>query len=539
MRGKPVMSCPGGKRLPGRGLKILPKALWAIPLALLLLGCAAMEERREVPEADQGQFTLYMNGPDKASLDITFLLEGMNIESEDGIYREVVHGPMKISSLAMAGRQKRLGEVYLPEGKYRSMQVIVKEASVKREGKEADLALPPEGIEVPVNVQIERGQNATLFLTWEPDASIAEEYLFSPAFTVKGESPELVDLLLFVSNENSDNVSVINRQSDEVVATVKAGRGPRGIATSLSSDSQKVYVANSGSGSISVIDPSTNRAESEIPVRFGREPEGIAVAKLEDERELIFVANYGSDNVSVVDAATYEEIEDARVGRGPIAVAVDPPVEEIVKSPFLRFEDINLLRSYRESFFNVYVANFLSKDVSVLRVNNRSGKIEEAFTLDVEWGPVALTVDPDRARVYVANYNSDKLSVIDLVGIARNDFSGAVSAINDTGTSVVGVIADPSLERLYLLKEVEGEIMLIRPSSELTEPGRLATTPIMGTVPVGNSPRSFMLDPEERKIYVVDRGSDSVTVIDKTTRRREKVVPVGKKPYGIAMFPEL
>jgi YVTN family beta-propeller protein len=186
----------------------------------------------------------------------------------------------------------------------------------------------------------------------------------------------------------------------------------------------------------------------------------------------------------------------------------------------------------------VYVANIISKEVSVLRVNNRSGVIEEIVTLDVEWGPVALTVDPDRARVYVANYNSDKLSIIDTIAIARNNFSGAVSAINDVGTSVVGVIADPSMERLYLLKEEEGEIMLIRPSSESLEPESLAVTPIIGTMPAGNSPRSFILDPEERKIYVVDRGSDRVTVIDKTTRRREKVVPVGKKPYGIAFFPE-
>jgi YVTN family beta-propeller protein len=535
MRGEPLMS---RRRRPGGGLKILLNALWVIPLVLLVTGCATMEERREAPPADRGQVTLYMNGPEKASLDITFLLEGINIESEDGIYRAVVHGPVEISSLEMAGRQKLLGEVYLPEGKYGSMQVVIKEASVKRGGREADLALPPEGIELPVDVQVEEGQNATLFLTWEPDASIAEEYMFSPAFAVKGESPELVDLLLFVSNENSDNVSVINRQSDEVVATVKTGRGPRGIATGLSRDNQRVYVANSGSGSISVIDPSTNKAESEIPVRFGREPEGIAVARLEDEREIIFVANYGSDNVSVLDAATYDELEDVRVGRGPIAVAVDPPVEEIAKSPFLGFEDINLLKSYRESFFNVYVANIISKEVSVLRVNNRSGVIEEIVTLDVEWGPVALTVDPHRARVYVANYNSDKLSVIDIIAIARNNFSGAVSAINDVGTSVVGVIADPSMERLYLLKEEEGEIMLIRPSSESLEPESLAVTPIIGTMPAGNSPRSFILDPEERKIYVVDRGSDRVTVIDKTTRRREKVVPVGKKPYGIAFFPE-
>jgi YVTN family beta-propeller protein len=44
------------------------------------------------------------------------------------------------------------------------------------------------------------------------------------------------------------------------------------------------------------------------------------------------------------------------------------------------------------------------------------------------------------------------------------------------------------------------------------------------------------MDPEGRKIYVVNRGSDTVSEIDKTSRREERTFPVGKKPYGIAMF---
>jgi YVTN family beta-propeller protein len=56
-------------------------------------------------------------------------------------------------------------------------------------------------------------------------------------------------------------------------------------------------------------------------------------------------------------------------------------------------------------------------------------------------------------------------------------------------------------------------------------------------MPVGTTPRSLMLDPEARKLYIVNRGSHNVSVIDKTSRKEEKVIPVGKKPYGIAMIP--
>jgi YVTN family beta-propeller protein len=164
-------------------------------------------------------------------------------------------------------------------------------------------------------------------------------------------------------------------------------------------------------------------------------------------------------------------------------------------------------------------------------------RIEEAFNVAVDWNPIALSVDYPRGKVYVANYGYDNLSVINILEIVKGNRTGAVSAISNVGTSSIGITADPSLDRIYLLKEVPGEIMIIRPLLEGQGLQRIALTPVMGTVPVGSTPRSLILDPEARKLYVVNRGSNNVSVIDKTTRREEKVIPVGRRPYGIAMFP--
>jgi len=79
-------------------------------------------------------------------------------------------------------------------------------------------------------------------------------------------------------------------------------------------------------------------------------------------------------------------------------------------------------------------------------------------------------------------------------------------------------------------------VMIIRPMLEDQSPIK-TITPIVGIMPVGTAPRSLMLDPEARKLYIVNRGSHNVSVIDKTTRKEEKVIPVGKKPYGIAIIP--
>jgi YVTN family beta-propeller protein len=504
--------------------------------ATFMLGCAATEEYKYQHEQNKSQLTLYMNGPEKTSLDITFDLISVNIVSEEGSSREVTRELQHINSIDMQRRQILLGETMLPEGKYKKIQLIVNNAYVKSKGKTAALSLPDKMIELNIDTSVIRNQNTTLFLNWNADSSVHDSYMFKPAFTVKGKAQELSSLLIYVTNEGSDNVSVINRQSAEVAATIMVGKKPRGIAVSRGRRQLKVYVANSGSNSISVIDPSTNRIENEIPIRFGNEPEGIAVATTSSNKELIFVANYGSNNVSVIDATTFQEIEKIDVGRGPIAIAVDPPIEEILGTSDLSLEDISVLRNYRNKFINVYVANHNSNDISVIRIDTLTQKSAEVLTLNVEWRPIALYVDYRKGKVFIANYGSDRVSVLDIVKTVTGNTSEAISNIKNVGTSITGVISDPVFDRIYLLKEVQGEIMIIRPFAKVFDSLKTIMPPVTGIIATGGSPRSFILGPEGRKLYVVNKDSNSVSIIDRTTKNVEQVIPVGKSPYGITVF---
>ncbi|MEW6600482.1 MAG: YncE family protein [Nitrospirota bacterium] len=509
--------------------------LLLIPL-IMFTACVTTEEQTSRLEAYKCQVTVFFNGPVTVDREVTFELAAVNIVSEDGTSREIMGTPLIFNSNDVKGRQIFLGEKSLPEGKYQKLRLVIKEAFTTKKGMPSQLALPPDGVDLNIDVSLRRNQSTTLFLNWNADASVEEDYLFSPVFTVKSQVPELSSLLIYVTNEDSDNVSVINRQDGEIAATVLVGRKPRGIATSVEGEHLKVYVANSGSNSVSVIDPTTNKIENEIPIRFGRQPEAIAVAGISSDKELIFVANYGSNTVSMVDGTTYQELEKIDVGRGPIAIAADPPGEDLVVSRFLSFDDINVLRSYRERYFNVYVVNQNSNSVSVIRIDALAKQSVEVINLNVEWRPVALSIDYQRGKVYVANYDSDKLSVIDIIKTVKGITSDAVSNINNVGFAVIGVIADPAFDRLYLLKERPGEVMIVRPFTEGLDTLKTVMPPILGTIAVGSSPRALVMDPEARKLYVVNRGSDSVSVIDKTTKNEEQTISVGKKPYGITFF---
>ena len=512
--------------------------LSVVSLLPVLTGCASVEGQREEAAADPsyGQVSIFMSGPERASSDITFELDAVSVTADDGTDREIMTGPVSINSTAMVGRQRLLGERRLPEGTYTKIKLLVKKAVLKRKDKPANLAMPPEGIELDIRFTVTRRTNTSLFISWNSDASVAEGFMFKPAFGVKRQVPELSSLLVYVTNEESDNVSAINRQTGEVVATIMVGKRPKGIAANTKKDALRIYVANSGSNSVSVIDPTTNKVEGEIPVRFGWGAEGIAVAKIAPDKELIFVTNFSSNTVSVIDGSTYQEVEKINVGNGPVAVAVDPPADTLFSSRFLNLESFNALRNYRERFVNVYIANKNSKSVTVVKVDVSTGRSVDVISLGVEWSPVSLGVDFQRGKVYVTNYDSDKLSVIDIVKIVKGAKSDLVSTINNVGNSGIGVVADPSFERIYFLRESSNEILVIKPVSETTDTLRTLITPIIDVINAGSSPRALVLDPEGRKLFVVNRGSDNVSIIDKTTRKAEQIVPVGKRPYGITMF---
>jgi YVTN family beta-propeller protein len=79
---------------------------------------------------------------------------------------------------------------------------------------------------------------------------------------------------VYVPNSWSNNVSVIDTAINTVTATVPVGSHPNGVA--FTSDGKKVYVTNAISdGTVDVIDTATNTVTAAVPV--GRMPIDVAV----------------------------------------------------------------------------------------------------------------------------------------------------------------------------------------------------------------------------------------------------------------------
>ncbi|MBQ26537.1 MAG: hypothetical protein CMH81_00115 [Nitrospiraceae bacterium] len=115
----------------------------------------------------------------------------------------------------------------------------------------------------------------------------------------------LVFSFVAVSCEGDKNVEPVSLQQPTVSQSVKS--------------STRAYVTNNSSGTVSVIDVDTNTVIATIPVEDA--PNGVAITP---DGTRAYVTNWLSNTVSVIDVTTNTVVATIPVGDGPNGVAITP-----------------------------------------------------------------------------------------------------------------------------------------------------------------------------------------------------------------------
>jgi YVTN family beta-propeller protein len=185
---------------------------------------------------------------------------------------------------------------------------------------------------------------------------------------------------IYVSNLNSNNVSVIDGATNQVVATVPVGNSPEVV--DVNSATNMVYVANIGDNTVSVIDGNTNKLSATITGLFG--PFGVAVNSTTNQ---IFVSNNNTGNVAVIDGATNTILTNVTAGSGSAGVRVNSKA--------------NL----------VYVANNIAGTISV--IDSTSDTVTNTFTLPQHAAPIVVALDPTTSKLFVTDAANAVVYVLD------------------------------------------------------------------------------------------------------------------------------
>jgi YVTN family beta-propeller protein len=169
--------------------------------------------------------------------------------------------------------------------------------------------------------------------------------------------------LLYVANTASNSVSVVDTATHAVVATIPVGDRPASV--SISPDSTTAWVANAD-GTVSVIDTFTNAvARTETAAAGG----GTRSTATTPDGATTYRVDSAQDRVDVVDTATGRVVASiSGVGDGPCAVAISPDGA------------------------NAYVANAESGTVAV--IDTASNSVTEIVAVGRQ--PSSLAVTPDQ-----------------------------------------------------------------------------------------------------------------------------------------------
>jgi YVTN family beta-propeller protein len=129
---------------------------------------------------------------------------------------------------------------------------------------------------------------------------------------------------LYATESSSNNVAVVNPVNGSVIASITVGSDPQSIIN----EGHFLYVTNYNSNSISVIDGQTNTV-SETITNVGLNPDSIAYNTYNG---CYYVADYGSSSVSQICSGSL--VSTISVGSEPDAITYDPSQYSILVANF-------------------------------------------------------------------------------------------------------------------------------------------------------------------------------------------------------------
>lgn len=123
---------------------------------------------------------------------------------------------------------------------------------------------------------------------------------------------------LYVNNQSSDTVTVMNTETGVAQAVIKGFAQPR-QGVQLSPDGHRLYVTNFLGDKITIVDTAGNKIIGEIS-GFNK----IRAISVTGDGKTLFAANSGSNTVAVVDIASQKIMLSIPVGEQPYGAALSP-----------------------------------------------------------------------------------------------------------------------------------------------------------------------------------------------------------------------
>lgn len=309
---------------------------------------------------------------------------------------------------------------------------------------------------------------------------------------------------IYVTNESSGDLSVIDSNTFEVTSTIPLGKRPRGIHASP--DGRTIYVALSGTppappgvdestlpppdksaDGIGIFDVQSNKLVKII--QGGSDPENFDISA---DGKTLFVSNEDASGVSFIDLASAKVTHTIKTGAEPEGVKLTPNGKQV------------WVTSEEES--SVGVVDIASaKLVKKIKVGRR---------------PRTIAFLPGGAHAYV---NAENDGTVVLVDTVSQEVIKTIK-IGEAGVSKpMGVLLSPDSSMLYVTTGRGHQVSAIDTKSN----------EVKSWVEVGGRPWGLALSPDGKTLITANGPNNEIAIVDLGTMTLSRKIKCSGSPWGV------
>lgn len=312
---------------------------------------------------------------------------------------------------------------------------------------------------------------------------------------------------VYVTNESSGDLTVIDGATQEVIATVPLGKRPRGIHASP--DGKLLYVALSGSpqappgvdestlpppdksaDGIGVFDVEQNKVVRVLP--GGSDPENFDISR---DGSTIYVSNEDVSGVSFVETATGKIVQTVTTGGEPEGVTLAP--------------NGKLVYSTAEEDGHIYVIDATTR------------KLVKKFMVGRR--PRNIVFLPDGSRGYV---NAENDGTVVLFDATKNAKLQEIQLGKAGEVKPMGLALSPDAKHLYVTTGRGKKVFILD----------TATNQVAGSFEVGTRPWGIGVAPDGKTLFTANGPSNDVSVVDVATQTVIKRLKATGSPWGVEII---
>ena len=294
---------------------------------------------------------------------------------------------------------------------------------------------------------------------------------------------------VYASNAPDTNITVIDGESDKVTKYIQVKYKPFDIEVDPKRDT--LYVTHPESDKISVIDLKKDQDNFKYLDSKGRP----SFMGLDSNNSLLYVTNFAGSTVSVINLTTNNVQDTVKVGRNPTDIEIDSG--------------------------KAYVTNWIDNTVSVIDLT--INKVQH--TVNVGRNPTDIEINPSSSKVFVAHSGDTIVSVID----PQLDIVVGTLKVGE-GKRPIALGINSVQNILYVARHNDNFIRAIDMKDH-------PSTEVLSNIPVATHPSGIAIatsqDNKTKTVYVTNKGSNSVSIIDGITNMVKKVLQVGQEPSDI------